>query len=887
MPTSKRNGLAESAAKFAKPPQQRRSSKKPPFLELDEEEMPLPTAFFVRAPPSTSVSKQMRHYRRVYLHQAIMRGMGLVIGELLVVQPEGADEDDAALAAFGVAFPSADVEINCVQLHDMLRASHLLEIGDRVKLVKYQARPKALKQLTVCCLDELPRSTAMETKWTEALRAILVEIRYVTDGMEFECAVEQAVLSFTIVGVQEDPSRSPRRPTQPSSSIDQMNRQMSNLQFDDTSEGESEDVPDLFLFDQQVAINIDRRSSGTPQAEGANASRSASSRPPSRQYTPSRQPTPRQAPSSNARATGFTPKTTPAAKASPTKSPSSAAKRPAKDIPLGRPKIEEIDSDEEEAILAAAQGPRIDFDSIGGLAAQIESLREIVELPLSRPEIFKRFNMSPPRGVLLYGPPGTGKTLLLRAVASETTAKIFLISGPSIVSKYMGEAEEKLRKIWQEAQKKGPSIIFIDEIDAITPRRDHDSGEAESRIVASLLTLMDGMDVDSKVVVVGATNRPNSMDPALRRPGRFDREIEIGIPDAKARLDILNVILNTMPHHLSEPFIANLAGKTHGFVGADLSAVVREAVVIAVKDGVSRSIPQEDLYIEEAHLIEALPLVRPSAMREIFLETPQVRWSDIGGQEEVKRKLRESVEIPLTHPETFKRLGIVPPKGVLLYGPPGCSKTLTAKALATEAGLNFLAVKGPEIFNKYVGEAERALREIFRKARAASPSIIFFDEIDALTGTRDGGEGSSDRILTTLLNELDGVEDLINVTVLAATNRPDVIDTALLRPGRLDRLLYVGPPDYDSRLQILRLQLAKMAVSKDLDTTTFAKATDGCSGAEIVAFCRDAGLAAMQESLDAKQIEVRHFENALQSLRKGITPEMIAFFESFEASVTG
>ncbi|ORY79520.1 P-loop containing nucleoside triphosphate hydrolase protein, partial [Protomyces lactucae-debilis] len=533
----------------------------------------------------------------------------------------------------------------------------------------------------------------------------------------------------------------------------------------------------------------------------------------------------------------------------------------------------------------------VDFDSVGGLTAQIESLREIVELPLTRPEIFKRFNMSPPRGVLLYGPPGTGKTLLLRAVANETTAKIYTISGPSVVSKYMGEAEEKLRKIWEEAQRKGPSIIFIDEIDAITPKRDHDSGEAESRIVASLLTLMDGMAVDSKVVVVGATNRPNAMDPALRRPGRFDREIEIGIPDAHARLDILQVILTPIPHHLSDAFVEKVAGKTHGFVGADLSAVIREAVVIAVKSGVSLGTAQDDLYIEEHHLEQALPLVRPSAMREIFLETPQVKWSDIGGQEEVKRKLRESVEIPLTHPETFKRLGIIPPKGVLLYGPPGCSKTLTAKALATEAGLNFLAVKGPEIFNKYVGEAERTLREIFRKARAASPSIIFFDEIDALTGTRDGGEGSgegsSDRILTTLLNELDGVEDLVNVTVLAATNRPDVIDTALLRPGRLDRLLYVGPPDLASRCQIFRLQLAKMAVSPDVNVDLLAEATDGCSGAEIVAFCRDAGLAAMQESLQAVRIEVRHFQQALSSLRKGITKEMIEFFETFAASVSG
>ncbi|KAF5101310.1 hypothetical protein D0Z03_000617 [Geotrichum reessii] len=490
--------------------------------------------------------------------------------------------------------------------------------------------------------------------------------------------------------------------------------------------------------------------------------------------------------------------------------------------------------------------------------------------------------MAPDRGFLLHGPPGTGKTMLLRAVAAETNAHVLTINGPSIVSKYLGETESALRGIFSEAVQYQPAIIFVDEIDALVPKRDSDeSGEAESRVVSTLLTLMDGMGAGGQVVVVGATNRPNAIDPALRRPGRFGQELEIGIPDAEGRLDILRLMLRDMPHELTEEGIVELAGKTHGYVGADLAALCRDAVMAAIQRGLAAGTPENELAVAATDVDRALVDIRPSAMREIFLETPKVYWTDIGGQDDVKQKLRETIEWPLSHPDTFKRLGVHPPKGILLYGPPGCSKTLTAKALATEAGLNFLAVKGPELFNKFVGESERAVREIFRKARAASPSIIFFDEIDALSSTRGEGEAGGDRVLTSLLNEMDGIEALVGVTILAATNRPEVIDPALMRPGRLDRLVYVAPPNVSARLKILEIQARKMTVDDDVDLAQLAESTDGCSGAEVVALCQEAGLKAMNEDLEISGVAARHFESALSGLKRGITREMIAHYESF------
>ncbi|KAA8913701.1 hypothetical protein TRICI_003132 [Trichomonascus ciferrii] len=524
----------------------------------------------------------------------------------------------------------------------------------------------------------------------------------------------------------------------------------------------------------------------------------------------------------------------------------------------------------------------VGYFSIGGLHKQISLLRSKIELPLHQPSTFRRFNMSPDRGFLLHGPPGTGKTMLLRAVANETNAHVLTINGPSIVSKYLGETEAALRNIFEEARDYQPSIIFIDEIDALVPKRDSDeSGEAESRVVSTLLTLMDGMGSSGRVVVIGATNRPNSIDPALRRPGRFGQEIEIGIPDVSGRLDILQLQLRDIPHQLNESYISSLASRTHGYVGSDLYALCRDAVMRTIQRGIDSNTPLNSMFVTSDDLEKGLVDIRPSAMREIVLETPKVYWTDVGGQEEVKQTLKEAIEWPLSHPEAFIRLGISPPRGILLYGPPGCSKTLVAKALATEAGLNFLAVKGPELFNKFVGESERAVREIFSKARAAAPSIIFFDEIDALSAERGHGEAGGDRVLTSLLNEMDGIESLNDVTILAATNLPTSIDSALMRPGRLDRLVYVGPPDFDARQKILGIQFKKMSIADDVDITWLSQSTEGCSGAEVVSLCQTAGTIAMNEDINIPAVCLRHFQAALAKLKKAITPEMIEYFEDF------
>ncbi|XP_070552754.1 ATPase family gene 2 protein homolog A-like [Ptychodera flava] len=529
------------------------------------------------------------------------------------------------------------------------------------------------------------------------------------------------------------------------------------------------------------------------------------------------------------------------------------------------------------------------YESIGGLSKQLDILREMVELPLKNPEIFERLGIAPPRGVLMYGPPGTGKTMIARAIANETNAYFTTINGPEILSKYVGESESQLREIFKEAAANAPAIIFIDEIDALCPKRESVHSELEKRIVATLLTLTDGMssmETKGHVIVLGATNRPDSIDTALRRPGRFDRDIEITIPNAKDRADILKKHLTNMPHSLSLEDIEKISESAHGYVGADLAAVCKEAGLHAFKKAKTTVSVDSELcgktVITSADFSFALKEVKPSAMREITIDVPKVLWSDIGGQAVIKQKLRQAVEWPLRHPEAFQRMGIEPPQGVLLYGPPGCSKTMIVKALATETQLNFIAVKGPELFSKWVGESERAVREVFRKARAAAPSIVFFDEIDALATQRGGSGQAADRVLTQLLTELDGIEKLTDVTVVAATNRPDMIDKALMRPGRIDRILYVPLPDAETRKDIFQIQFRRIPIDGDVNIDNLVSRTDKYSGAEVVAVCHEAALSAMQENIEIPCISSRHFDKALEAVTPRIDESLIKFYEEYQ-----
>jgi transitional endoplasmic reticulum ATPase len=559
-----------------------------------------------------------------------------------------------------------------------------------------------------------------------------------------------------------------------------------------------------------------------------------------------------------------------------------------------------VSEDSAKAVQAAQEGkvPSITYEDIGGIRNEIARVREMIELPLRHPELFKRLGVEAPKGVLLHGPPGTGKTLLARAVANETNANFYSIGGPEIMSKYYGESEEKLRNVFEQAEKNAPSIIFIDEIDSIAPKREEVSGEVERRIVAQLLSLMDGLKSRGKVVVIGATNRVNAIDPALRRPGRFDRELEIGVPDREGRLEILQIHTRGMPL-AKDVNLEKLADISHGFVGADLQSLSKEAGMRSLRrilpdiDLSSESIPSDTLrkiIVTMDDFMDVIKEMEPSAMREVFVEIPDISWDDIGGLESIKQEMQEAVEWPLKYQGIFTFADAMPPKGILLYGPPGTGKTLMAKAAANESEANFISIKGPELLSKWVGESEKGVREIFRKARQAAPCIIFFDEIDAIAPKRGGDFGDShvtERLISQLLTELDGLEILTNVVVIGATNRPDIVDAALLRPGRFDRLLYVPPPDRDSRIQIIKIHVKKKPLDDAVDIERLADQTEGYTGADIASLSSAAVMLALREHVskykDPKEAEehkeelkihMTHFENAMKKIRPLSTQEL-------------
>ncbi len=528
--------------------------------------------------------------------------------------------------------------------------------------------------------------------------------------------------------------------------------------------------------------------------------------------------------------------------------------------------------------------PLITYEEIGGLNHEIQRIREMVELPLKHPELFARLGINPPKGVLLFGPPGCGKTLLAQAVANESEAHFISINGPEIMSKFYGESEKRLRQIFDEAEKNAPSIIFIDELDAIAPKREEVIGEVERRVVAQLLAVMDGLQQRGQVIVIGASNRPNAIDPALRRPGRFDREVEIRVPDKEGRHQIIHIHSRGMPLESVKP--ESLADITHGFVGADLAALCREAAMNALRRYLPRinleedEIPPEvlaDLRVTNDDFMDALREIQPTAMREVTIEVPNVRWSDVGGLEVIKHKLQQAVQWPLQNPESFTRLGVEPPRGVLLYGPPGCGKTLLARAVATESEANFISIKGPEVLSKWVGESEKAIREVFRRARHAAPAIIFFDEIDAIAPARGTGAGDShvtERVISQFLTEIDGIQSLKDIVVLAATNRPDLLDPAMLRPGRFDRHILVPAPDEKARKQIFKIYTGDMPIAKDVKIDELVRLSENFAGSDIAACCREAALAALEESMESKKVTRKHFLKAIDEINPTITPEM-------------
>jgi len=557
---------------------------------------------------------------------------------------------------------------------------------------------------------------------------------------------------------------------------------------------------------------------------------------------------------------------------------------------------EAVEVKEEEEI------PDISYEDVGGLDEEIKKVREMIELPLKHPELFERLGIEPPKGVLLHGSPGTGKTLLAKAVASETNSNFYVINGPEIMSKFYGQSEANLRKIFEDAEKNAPSIIFLDEIDAIASKREETHGDVEKRVVAQLLGIMDGLKSRGKVVVIAATNIPNALDPALRRPGRFDREIEVGVPGKEGRLNILKIHTRNMPLDKTVN-LEEISSVTHGFVGADLASLAKEAAMVrlrkafphlqSIKKNEKATITKDDiekLTICRGDFVDALKVVRPSALREVLLEKPSTSWEDIGGLEEVKQEVKEAIEWPLKHPGAFTKLGIRPPKGILLYGPPGTGKTLMAKAVAKETEANFISIKGPELLTKWVGESEKAVREIFKKARQASPCIVFFDEIDSLVPVRhsspdSGGAQVHDSVVNQLLTEMDGLEQMNDVIIIAATNRPDRLDTALLRPGRIDRIVLLGAPDAKAREEIFKVHTKDMPL-KGVDVKDIATRAEGYVGADIESICREAAMLALREDIDAKEIKTKHFEDALKKVRPSVTTEIKQGYEELKDSFT-